>query len=392
MKKAILFSTLFILCTLVSCTTSVEPQGQSMTSTSKGLQTAGTTSEVKTTTEAPTTTLPYVFITEQKITSVEVGEDVDYNAILSCNNGKAKLKSGSINNKVVGEYSLVYELTYENNLEEKVIVVVVEDKQAPIIKQLVSSFEYGEEIDLLSSNIIAISDNVDTNPVLEVVEGSIDNKMPGKYNVSYKGVDCYGNATEVVYEFTVNRKIYTIAELTEYAQNRANEIKKKGVELDVKVDEFGTGITISSASDLFKGEKDMYVAVISAMMLDSDTTEDQVVSYSFMTLVYHDEIFSKASKIYIKNDKEQIESHQVVADWDYTNSYFVGKIIYLEDHTNYSKEHVETLCNIFAGDNVKMRITGSFDINVNIPDDLCEAAHEMLKLYMELTDMYYGDK
>ena len=181
----------------------------------------------------------------QNITSVEVGQSIDYSNILSADKeADINLISEPIDLNKVGSYSLTYSIIYAGKTIEKTCNIDVVDTTAPTLIRNKKSIDYGSEIDLLDKELVSVKDDGDTNPTISVIEGSIDTNISGEYTVVYEVSDCYGNKeiNEVIY--TVQNKKYTTEELTEYAKTYCDNLISDGHDITYEIDDFGTGICI----------------------------------------------------------------------------------------------------------------------------------------------------
>ena len=141
---------------------------------------------------------------------------------------KIKVKENTVNNKALGTYKIVYEVTdsYNQTTTKEIKVLVVKD-QAPVIKAedrevtLNSNFK---ELDNVSAND---KEDGDLTKKIQVVENTVNTKELGTYKVTYEVTDSAKNKTSKTIKVKVVEKVYTKKDgefyLNDLAWDKSNE-------------------------------------------------------------------------------------------------------------------------------------------------------------------------
>lgn len=92
------------------------------------------------------------------------------------------------------EVEVIVSDEYNNQASKKVMVKVVEDKQAPEIIVGNASVIVGSDIDL--NALASVKDDFDPQPTLQVDKNQVDTQKKGNYKVKYVAQDASGNRSE----------------------------------------------------------------------------------------------------------------------------------------------------------------------------------------------------
>ena len=116
-------------------------------------------------------------------------------------------------------YSIINRLT--RNIEsEKTIEIVIEDKEKPVIKGVTNKeITIGDKINLQDG--ITATDNADEKVEIKI-EGTVDNKKAGKYNIKVIASDKSGNTENATFTVTVKEKTKVTTSTTSNGNSKTN--------------------------------------------------------------------------------------------------------------------------------------------------------------------------
>ncbi len=123
---------------------------------------------------------------------------------------KIKVVENTVDNKVLGTYKIVYEVTdsYNQTTRKEIKVTIVKD-QAPVInaedRQVAINSTF-KELDNVSATD---KEDGDLTKKIKVVENTVDTKKLGSYKVTYEVVDSYKNKTTKTIKIEVVEKVLT---------------------------------------------------------------------------------------------------------------------------------------------------------------------------------------
>lgn len=113
----------------------------------------------------------------------------------------------SIDNQVLGTYSITYEVTdAAGNISRAVRLVTVFDSVAPVISGLTASFEHPVGTPFVLP-VPVITDNYDQAPTYSITNGLVDENLIGTYYLTYTAVDQSNNASDFVVEVMVTDRV-----------------------------------------------------------------------------------------------------------------------------------------------------------------------------------------
>ncbi len=113
----------------------------------------------------------------------------------------------SINNQVLGTYSITYEVTdAAGNTSRAVRLVTVFDSIAPVISGLNASIEHPVGTSFVLPTPI-ITDNYDQAPTFSISNGSVDENLIGTYYLTYTAVDQSNNSSDFILEVLVTDRV-----------------------------------------------------------------------------------------------------------------------------------------------------------------------------------------
>ena len=117
-------------------------------------------------------------------------------------------------------YSIINRLT-QNIESEKTIEIVIEDQEKPVIKGVTNKeITVGDKINLQDG--ITATDNVDEKVEIKI-EGTVDNKKAGKYNIKVIASDKSGNTENATFTVTVKEKTKVTTSTTSNGNSKTNE-------------------------------------------------------------------------------------------------------------------------------------------------------------------------
>ena len=116
-------------------------------------------------------------------------------------------------------YSIINRLT-QNIESEKTIEIVIEDQEKPVIKGVTNKeITVGDKINLQDG--ITATDNVDEKVEIKI-EGTVDNKKAGKYNIKVIASDKSGNTENATFTVTVKEKTKVTTSTTSNGNSKTN--------------------------------------------------------------------------------------------------------------------------------------------------------------------------
>ena len=116
-------------------------------------------------------------------------------------------------------YSVMNRLT-QNIENEKTIEIVIEDQEKPVIKGVTNKeITVGDKINLQDG--ITATDNVDEKVEIKI-EGTVDNKKAGKYNIKVIASDKSGNTENATFTVTVKEKTKVTTSTTSNGNSKTN--------------------------------------------------------------------------------------------------------------------------------------------------------------------------
>ena len=117
-------------------------------------------------------------------------------------------------------YSIINQLT-QNIENEKTIEIVIEDQEKPVIKGVTNKeITVGDKINLQDG--ITATDNVDEKVEIKI-EGTVNNKKAGKYNIKVIASDKSGNTENATFTVTVKEKTKVTTSTTSNGNSKTNE-------------------------------------------------------------------------------------------------------------------------------------------------------------------------
>ncbi len=120
---------------------------------------------------------------------------------------KIKVNENTVNNKKVGEYKVIYEVTdSKGKTTTKEIKVTVKENKAPVINAKDKTITEQDEFD--AKKDVTATDEEDGNLTskIKVKENTVNIKTPGEYKVIYEVTDSKGKTTTKEIKVTVAKK------------------------------------------------------------------------------------------------------------------------------------------------------------------------------------------
>lgn len=153
----------------------------------------------------------------EKTKTINYQDEIDLNSLIQKSDGGKLDIIGNVDTSKIGEYEIIYRLTNENGLtKEEKVMVSVEDREKPVItlKNDKITVNLNSQINLLDG--VTAKDNYDGDLTGKIiVEGQVDTKKVGTYEVKYQVKDTSGNIDEKVRTYTVS-EIYKLTLNKEY--------------------------------------------------------------------------------------------------------------------------------------------------------------------------------
>lgn len=204
----------------------------------------------------------------------------------------------------------------------------------------------------------------------------------------------------------VLQKPYTIDELTQYAKNRCDELKKSGFsKLDYNVDSYGTGIMIYY-DPYMNGDNGSSVISEDPMMihmleihLSVDSTIDagyEPIILSLEDLVSYKDIMQDYPHFILKGGAKTIDLttrdvYVPAPEYDAEMRSFYSDIhAKLVDNNSYNSEQVEEILDLCHESTFSYKVIGSFTYEDKLPAEFGDYIREMTILYRELSSLYNG--
>ena len=326
----------------------------------------------------------------QIITEVEAGEEIDYEKVITCTEDAAiKLKSSEVNQSKVGQYKVLYEISYKGKIFEKEFAINIIDTTPPELQQKMEEIEYGAEVDLLSDKYISVNDITDQNPTVKIVNGEIDTSTPGEYNIIYETEDTYKNTGTFEFTYKVNERKYTVQELIDYANLKVEKLAAEGVNVKFDLDEFDTGAFIGCAdSQISDADNGKYFIAYPSISIYKD--DPIAIKFSYTVFPVCKDIFSYADRLYFKSDSSQFETSSLYCgSWDYAfPNFYTPVFASLSNVDDVNSGNIQDFIDVFASDSVRMRLSGDFILDASLPTDVVILTRELSHLYLELCEMY----
>ena len=328
----------------------------------------------------------------QHVTEIEAGAPIDYNALISSEEGVViTMKHTNVEKTRPGEYQITYELAKDNRVQEKIITINIVDTTGPGIRIGGQELEYGTDFDPLDGAFATASDVTDPAPQLTVTGGQVDTSQAGEYTVSYEARDRYGNTSNLDVVYTVNQKKYTIGELIGYTRQQVEALSTEEVPIDCIHDEEENSLEVQFSNiKLYEtGENGGKIIVYPYMLLSE---EEEYFSFGLAVVPYAEEIFEDTTGLYITSEKGQYEAEQIYEDlWSYENSYYYTiLIIEVASEKTASLEAVDQLVSAMDSETVSLQLEGSYFVGTELPEDVRLASVRLAGLFTEIYNMYYG--
>lgn len=203
MKKIIFLLSLAMIGIL--CTGCVVETTNTTSNYNDTLDTTGTTeittmTTITATTDSNTTNLPeLLFNLNAGIDTIEVNEafiDAGATATIGNETITVTISSNHVDPTVVGEYQIVYQVTYLGVLYTLTRYVFVIDETAPILE-----LNAGIDTVFIGQDWIDAGATIQDNSGEQIdliVSGTVNSNVVGQYTITYSATDSSGNTTETI--------------------------------------------------------------------------------------------------------------------------------------------------------------------------------------------------